>query len=259
MEADGVKGAQIISLGRGRRGGRGGGGGGGNGSSANATTGMMLRVGAEADMAKLEAAVAAEAGDFALRSTPDSPSATVKVVEGYIGVVIGRGGSEISRVEGDFGVSIDVIKSTSSVVIAGESIEGVNGARDDILARLRRTVKLDVTVQARRIQVRARVLEDAVICARHTRTGTPAHTHATACSWWEDLLRVHTGLVSHLVMCTLRCIPARYPVHEICDPVSLRRFRRASACAWFSWNACWAPIWSPPSGDCSRCAVARGR
>eukprot|EP00750_Incisomonas_marina_P024094 INCI5084.2.p1 GENE.INCI5084.2~~INCI5084.2.p1 ORF type:complete len:1256 (-),score=304.35 INCI5084.2:687-4454(-) len=142
---DSLKQAQIISIGR-RRGNAGSGSGTENG-------GIMLRVVEEEDMPKLEAAISAEAGDFALRSSPDSPSATVKVVEGYTGVVIGRGGSEITRVESEFNVCVDVRKASSSVLIVGETEEAVAAARDDILARLRRTVKLDVTVEARQLQL----------------------------------------------------------------------------------------------------------
>ena len=49
---------------------------------------------------------------------------------------------------------VDVRKASSSVLIVGETEEAVAAARDDILARLRRTVKLDVTVEARQLQVR---------------------------------------------------------------------------------------------------------
>ena len=139
----GIDGAQILSTDR-RRGRRRGSGGSGD---------VILRVASPEDMEKLEAAIAANVGEYALKSTPSSPSDTVKVVEGYIGVVIGKGGAEIRRLESEHGVLLEVADDKSGIVIVGPSEDAVSAARDDILGRLRRMVKLDVSVEARLSQL----------------------------------------------------------------------------------------------------------
>ena len=129
LDSDGVSGAQIISLGNRRRGNNNSNEGGAprNGNGYSDSGGLLLRVAEPEHMQKLLDAIAAQVGTYALQSTPQSPNAEVKVAKGYIGVVIGKGGSELSRVESEYGVVVDVVKSRSVAILVGETEEAVAG------------------------------------------------------------------------------------------------------------------------------------